>query len=91
MVQIECFNSEYTLNDWLRQHTQYCIRDIKPIVSTDCYHCRFMVIYEDNTQEVQEIIEKYKASPVQVFPDPLTSTSVSCQDFEGEYSVYLNG
>ena len=91
MVQIECFNSEYGLNNWLKDHQEYCIRDIKPIVSNDYYHCRFMVIYEDNTQEVQEIIEQYKASPFQVFPDTPTSTSVSYQDFEGEYSVYLNG
>lgn len=87
MIQIECFNSEYSLNGWLREHTQYCIRDIKPIVSNDHYHCRFMVIYEDNTIETEEVIEKLRETPVSVLPaDKAISTALY-----GDYSIYLNG
>ena len=87
MIQIECFNSEYSLNGWLKEHTQYCIRDIKPIVSNDHYSCRFMVIYEDNTIETEEVIEKLRETPVSVLPaDKTISTALY-----GDYSIYLNG
>lgn len=90
MIQIECFNSEYSLNGWLREYTQYCIRDIKPIVSNDHYNCRFMVIYEDNTTEVTaEEWESIKTAPMQPLPHYAT-TSLE-KSYNDDYSIYLNG
>ena len=93
MIQIKIGRSEDWANIALRGLWEkgHCVRDIRMCQAQNDHYPTIMIIYEDNTQEVQEIIEKYKTSPVQVFPDPLTSTSVSYQDFEGEYSVYLNG
>lgn len=91
MVQIECFNSEYSLNNWLREHTQYCIRDIKPIVGDNYRLCKFMVIYEDNTIEITaEQWESFKTAPIQPLPHYAT-TSLE-KPYNDDCSViYSNG
>lgn len=88
MVQVEIFNSEYSLNNWLQDHPEHYIRDIKVYYSEHSHTHKFMIIYEDHTKEMQEILEKYRQSPVQIFPDTPNSTS---QKLEEEYSIYLNG
>ncbi len=88
MIQIEIFDSKWTANSWLGEHSdQYAIRDIKPITGEHAYDYKLMVIYEDHSKEIEEALKRLKSTPIQVLPDH-NSTSGNPYD---DYAIYLNG
>ena len=90
MVQVEIFNSEYSLNSWLKDHQEYCIRDIKAFYSEHSHTHKFMVIYEDNTREITaEVWENIKTAQMQ--PQSHYSTTSLEKTYNDYDSIYLNG
>lgn len=90
MVQVEIFNSEYSLNNWLKDHQEHYIRDIKAFYSEHSHTHKFMVIYEDNTTEITaEAWEHIKTAPMQ--PLPHYATTSLAKSYNDDYTIYLNG